>query len=208
MDLKQDVTRMGARVEQALLKAIRALAEQDANLAQQVIQGDKFINEMEADLEEKCLALFALQQPMASDLRLLGSTLKIATDLERMADHAADIAKIAGRSAGQPHLKPLVDLPMMCEITRTMLQEGLQAYMQADPVLAARMVQRDHEVDALYKGIMMELLTFMARDPSVVERATYLLMAAQHLERAADHATNLGEWTIYMASGYRPQLNN
>lgn len=207
-DLKQGVLRMGALVEQALLKATRSLSEQDLKRAAQVIEGDKAINAMEAELEERCLALLALQQPMASDLRLLGCTLKIVTDLERIGDHAADVAKVARRSIGHPHLKPLVDIPRMCELTRTMLQEALSAYLTGNAELAARMVQRDHEVDALYKGIVIELLTYMAHDPSTVQRAAYLLMAAQHLERAADHATNLGEWTVYLVTGYRPQLNN
>ncbi|HHY93027.1 MAG TPA: phosphate signaling complex protein PhoU, partial [Firmicutes bacterium] len=169
--------------------------------------GDDLIDTMELDIENRCLRLLALQQPMASDLRVIGTALKIVTDLERMADHASDIAKVTIRLQGQPLIKPLVDIPRMATIARQMTRQSLDAFVQRDVNMALAMIESDHEVDHLYSQIFRELLTYMMEDPRTIQQATYLLFVGMYLERIADHATNLGEWIIYMVTGEKKELN-
>lgn len=199
---------MGTLVEETIYKAVRSLQDRDLDLAREVVAGDSVIDNMELDIERRCLELFALQQPMARDLRTIGTALKITTDLERMADLATDIAKITIRMQGEPLIKPLVDIPRMAEIARSMLRDSLNAYVNHDDQLAMEMIERDHEVDHLYAQIFRELLVLMMEDPRKITQGTYLLFVAKYLERIGDHATNLGEWIIYMTTGERKELNN
>ncbi len=206
--LQQDLLRMGTLVEETIYKAVNSLKDRDVALAREVVAGDDVIDRMETDIEQRCLQLLALQQPLARDLRAIGTALKIITDLERMADHAVDIAKVTLRLEGQPLIKPLVDIPRMAEIARSMLRDSLKAYVNRDVDLAMEMIRRDHEVDHLYNQIFRELLTFMIEDPKTITQATYLIFVAQFLERIGDHATNLGEWILYMVTGERKDLND
>lgn len=206
--LQQDLLRMGTLVEETIYKAVNSLKDRDVALAREVVAGDDLIDRMETDIEQRCLQLIALQQPLAGDLRAIGTALKIITDLERMADHAVDIAKVTLRLEGQPLIKPLVDIPRMAEIARSMLRDSLKAYVNRDVDLAMEMIKRDHEVDHLYNQIFRELLTFMIEDPKTITQATYLIFVAQFLERIGDHATNLGEWILYMVTGERRDLND
>lgn len=206
--LQQDLLRMGTLVEETIYKAVNSLKNRDVALAREVVAGDDVIDRMETDIEQRCLQLIALQQPLARDLRAIGTALKIITDLERMADHAVDIAKVTLRLEGQPLIKPLVDIPRMAEIARSMLRDSLKAYVNRDVDLAMEMIKRDHEVDHLYNQIFRELLTFMIEDPKTITQATYLIFVAQFLERIGDHATNLGEWILYMVTGERKDLND
>ena len=205
--LQQDLLKMGALVEESIFKAIRSLTEQDSDLALQVVTGDDLIDQMEIDIETRSLQLIALQQPMAGDLRILGTALKAVTDLERIADHSVDIAKVVLRMNRQPWLKPLIDIPRMANIVEGMVRDGLTAYIRRDTALAESLAQRDDEVDSLYAQIFRELLDLMLSSPTAVEQATQLMMVSQHLERIGDHATNIGEWVIYMVQGVRPDLN-
>lgn len=206
-DLQQDILKMGTLVQEAIHKAVRSLAQKDLNLAQEVIEGDDRVDDMELDIEKRCLQLLALQQPMAIDLRTIGTALKIVTDLERMADHATDIAKVTIRLGGEPLIKPLVDIPRMAELAQMMVHEAIHAYVDRDHQQALKMIELDDEVDHLYGQIFRELLTYMMEDPKTIKQATHLLFVASHLERIADHATNLGEWIIYMVTGERKELN-
>lgn len=206
--LRQDMARMGTLVEEAIASAMQALLNRDLELARKVVAGDDTIDRMELNIEQRILALIALQQPMASDLRMLGAALKIITDLERLADHAQAIARVAIRLDGQPFIKPLIDIPRMADIARSMVRDALTAYIRRDELLARQMIARDDELDGLYKRVFNDLLGFMARDPQTIEQATQLLFVASGLERIGDHATNIGEWTIYIATGERPELNN
>lgn len=206
--LQEDLLRMGTLVEETIYRAVRSLADRDVDLARQVVQGDDLIDDMELEIEQRCLQLLALQQPMAGDLRTIGTVLKIITDLERMADLAVDIAKVTIRIEGQPLIKPLVDIPRMAEIARSMLRDSLNAYVRRDTHLAMEMIERDHEVDHLYAQIFRELLVIMMQDTKTINQATQLLFVAKHLERIGDHATNLGEWILYMVTGERKGLNN
>lgn len=206
-NLQQDVLKMGTLVEGAIVDAVRSLAQKDAELARKVLREDDLVDDLEMGIERRCLTLFALQQPMARDLRIIGTALKIITDLERMGDHACDIAKVTLRLENQPLIKPLIDIPRMAEIGRAMIQKALRAYMEEDGGLAMEMIQMDDQMDHLYKQIFRELLVLMMENPNTIEQATQLLMVGQYLERIGDHATNLGEWILYMISGERKRLN-
>ena len=198
---------MGALVEESIFKAVRVLTEQNKELAQEVIHGDDQIDQMEIDLETRSLSLIALQQPLASDLRILGTVLKAVTDLERMADHSVDMAKIILQMDSQPWIKPLIDIPRMAKLVETMVRDGLTAFIRRDVAMAESLAELDDQVDTLYRQIFQELLMLMISTPSSVQQATLLLLAAQNLERIGDHATNIGEWVIYMVEGVRRDLN-
>lgn len=206
--LQEEILRMGTAVEEAIHLAVKSLKDRDSELAKKVIISDDQVDRLELAIEKKCLNLLALQQPMASDLRVIGTALKLITDLERMADYAADIAKVTIRLEGQPLIKPLIDIPRMAEITQGMVRDALTAYIDRNPDMAYEMSKRDHEVDHLYNQVFRELLTFMMEDPKKIQQATYLLFVARYLERIADHATNIGEWIIYMVTGERKDLND
>lgn len=205
--LKIEILRMGTRVGNAVHAAVTALRTSNAEQARQVVAEDSEVDRAEIEIERHCLRLLALQQPVGSDLRLIGSALKIGTDLERMADHATSIAKATLRLADQSLIKPLVDIPRMEEIAQQMLRKALQAYAERDAESALEFVRLDDEIDHLYNQVFRELLLLMIADPSVIEQATQLLLVAQNLERVGDHATNLAEWTIYTVTGERPALN-
>jgi len=207
-ELQQEILRMGSLVEQAIYKSVHSLATQNVPLAEEVIKGDMVIDQMELDIEDKCLKLIATQQPMARDLRKISTGFKIITDLERMADHSVDIAKITKRLAGQPLIKPLVDIPRMAALTQQMVKEGLDAYVRGDVDLARTLNDKDDEVDHIYAQIFRELLTYMMEDPRTITQATYLLFVGRYIERIADHATNIAERVIYLVTGVRPDLND
>ncbi len=206
-DLEQELIRMGALVEDQLRRAVRSLTEHDVILAHQVIRDDDRVDAMEMDIERRCLTLLALQQPLASDLRVVSTVLKIITDLERMADHASDIAKVTVRLNQEPLIKPLVDIPEMARLTSSMVRLALNAYIHRSIEEALTMIRLDDDVDHLYARVFRELLEIMRGQPEAVAQGTYLLFVANYIERVADHATNLGEWVIYMVTGRRQELN-
>jgi phosphate transport system protein len=206
-ELQQDVLTMGTMVEQAIFNAVKSLKARDESLAQQVIDGDDTIDDFQVRIEDDCIRLLALQQPMASDLRVISAVLKIANDLERIADHATDVSKVTIRISGQPLIKPLIDIPRMAEITQKMLRISLDAFMRRDDSEVEQLIDCDHEVDGLYHQIFRELLTFMLEDPRTISQATHLLFVGRHLERMADYCTNLGEAVYFMVKGERKNLN-
>ncbi len=205
--LRNDLLGMAHLVENTIIKSVESLAKKDIELAKKIVADDDIIDEMEHDIERRCFRLLALQQPMASDLRAISTALKIITDLERIADHASDIAKVTIRLEGQPLIKPLIDIPRMAVIAESMIHDILTAFVDRNDKLAEEVCTRDDEVDNLYSQIFRELLLIMMEDPRTITQATYLLFVAQYLERVADHATNLGEWVIYMVTGERKELN-
>lgn len=206
-DLNTDILRMGQRVSEMIDNSVLSLARQDVVLAQRVIDADDEIDRMLITIEMRCLQVMALQQPMARDLRTVGTGLKIVTDLERMADHATDIAEVTLKLAGEPLIKPLIDIPRMAALAQEMVRAALDAFVEGNESAARAMIARDHEMDALYRSVFDELVEMMERDPQVVRQATYLLHVAGWLERIGDHATNLGEWIIYRLTGELSDLN-
>ena len=204
--IKDDILRMGSMLESAIDRAIAALKQRDGALAQQIIDDDKQINQLRYKIEEECLTVIATQQPTAHDLRSIVAATHIAVELERMADHAAGIARITLRMIDQPLLKPLIDLPIMANIVKEMTRSGLDAFVRNDAALAHQTIARDDEVDALYQQIFRELLTYMLEDPKNISRATFLLWVAHNVERIGDRATNLCERTIFVSTGQMGDL--
>lgn len=201
--LKESIGEMGRLASEAIVRAMEAVVKQDTELAARVIESDDILDEMEVDIESRCLSLIARQQPLAGDLRVIATGMKIATDLERIGDAAVDIARIALRVGHTPLIKPLVDLPRMAQMAESMLSDALRAYRTRDIVLADKVCRADDAVDDLYSQIFRELLTYMMERPQTISQATDLIFAARHLERVADHATNIGEWVVYLATARR-----
>ncbi len=205
--LKEDILKMGLLLQEQILLANRALTEKNLELAQEVISRDDIIDQKELDIEKKCLYLIALKQPMAKDLRFIGTALRIIVDLERMGDHAEDIAKIAIQLYEQPYMKPLIDIPRMAGIAQDMVMTAMKAFIDGNSDLAMSLVNMEKQVEYLYNEVFTELLGYMMRDQGHIPQATALLLTAGHLERIADHATNVGEMVIYMVEGKRVDLN-
>ncbi len=206
-ELQNDILKMGHYVEEAINQAVESLMTLNDTLAEQVVENDDLIDKMTLNVEERCLRLIALQQPLASDLRTIGAALKIATDLERIADHAVDISKTTIRLSGENLVKPLIDIPRMAEIAKEMLKEALESYTERNVNRAAALAVKDDEVDKLYSTIFQDIVQLMGSDYNRNRQLTHLLMVAQYLERVADHTTNIGEGVIFMVSGKRKDLN-
>lgn len=200
-ETQDSVLAMGSMVDKAIERAIQALRSRDVALARQIVLDDARINQQRFEIEDRCILLIATQGPIATDLRTLASTLNIITDLERMADHAAGIAKITIMIGDEPPLKPLIDIPRMAEVSREMLAASLEAFVNRDLAAASTIAARDDEVDQLYNQVYRELLTFMMADPSTINRATHLLWVAHNLERIADRVTNICERVLYLVTG-------
>ena len=199
--LEQDVLDMGRLVDRAIDLSVDALAKRDIHLSRRVIREDDAINQAQHDIEEHCLVLIATQQPLASDLRVIFAVASIATELERMADHAKGIGQIGVMMGPREPLKPLVDIPRMATKSRWLLERELAAFVNRDVELARSLGAEDDEVDRLYDQVFRELLIFMMEDPRTITRATYLLWVAKNLERIADRAINIGERVVFLVKG-------
>ncbi|MGE5529554.1 MAG: phosphate signaling complex protein PhoU [Patescibacteria group bacterium] len=204
-ELKEKLLLMGGRVTEAVHQAVDSLARQDLHMARRVIDGDDAVDDLAYELEEDCLRLIALQQPIAKDLRAVAAAYRMTTDLERIADHAVNIAEIAVRIGGEPLIKPLIDIPRMAGMVEEMVRDSLAAYVQGDPELAQTNCRRDEEVDRLYESLFDELMGFILAggESRRAAQALNLLFAARYLERVGDHATNIGERVIFMVTGKR-----
>ncbi|WP_134687052.1 phosphate signaling complex protein PhoU [Brevibacillus migulae] len=205
--LHTDLLRMGHRVEEQIHRGVDSLAKLDMMLAKETIQLDDEIDDMLIAIEDHCVRLIALQQPIARDLRLISMAMKIVTDLERIGDHGVDIAKITLQLTGETLVKPLVDIPKMASKAIEMLHQALKAYIDQDVSLAEQLAPMDDEVDKLYSDIFEEVTSLMGTDRATNRQLSHLLMVARYLERIADHATNIGEWVIYVVTGERKDLN-
>jgi len=206
-EINEGLLRIGSLVDAAIERSIQALAHRDTALARQVDADDAKVNALRFQVEEECLALIARQQPAASDLRAVLAAFSIVTDLERMGDHAAGIARTVLHMGDQPLLKPLIDLPRMAETCREMLRQALQAYVERDAEKACSIVAMDDTVDGLYTQIFREILSFMVEDPHTTSRGLYLIFAAHNLERIGDRVTNIVERILFMTSGEMRELN-
>ena len=196
--LKNRLLNMGALVEERVHQAIHALIERRVDTAESVIAGDPEVNDLQIEIDDRCLKLLALQNPMASDLRLITAAMKINADLERIGDQAVNIAENAIKILAQPPLRPLMDIPRMAEITQKMTRDSLDAFVRKDPALARDVLSRDDEVDQLKDQVFRVLLTHMMADPGTIERALSLILVSRNIERIADHATNIAEDVIFV----------
>jgi len=196
-----DVTRLASFVVEMLADALRALVEQDEALADKVIMDDDVADDLDLHIEQECMRLLALQQPMAKDLRIIGTAMKIIADLERVGDYAVDIARSAKTLADEPYFKTLIDIPRMGEITTRMVRTAAQAFVKEDLSLVREVIEQDDEVDRLWYHLLDELVTYMQRDPDLILQATHLLLVARYLERIADHVVNVAERVSYMETG-------
>lgn len=200
-ELKEELLRMASIAEAAIAKSVKALVDRDPNLAQSVVASDDAINMLEIEVEALCLRLLALRQPIAADLRFIASAMKINSDLERIGDLAVNIAERTLDLLKDPPLKPLIDIPRMAELAQKMVKDSFDAFVNRDADLARSVCRRDDEVDQLNHQVFRELLTYMIEDPKTISRAVDLILVGRHLERIADHATNIGEDVVYMVKG-------
>jgi len=199
--LKKEILAMGALVEEAINRAIASLTQRDAVLARQVLEGDDAIDRKEVEVEDLCLKILALHQPVAGDLRYIIAVLKVNNDLERMGDLAQNIAERVTFLAVNEPVPVHLDFTLMVELVRRMVGESLDALVNQDPVLARRVCVQDDEVDRLQKQMFETLQSVMMRDPKAVERAVQVLSVSRHLERIADSATNIAEDIVFMVEG-------
>jgi len=196
--LKQRLLNMGALVEERVRQAVKALMERKLDVAESIATGDEAVNELQIEIDDRCLKLLALQQPMATDLRLITAAMKINADLERIGDQAVNIAENVVKLMPQPPLKPLIDIPRMAQITEAMTRDSLDSFVKKDVRLARSVLARDDEVDQLKDTVFRVLLTYMMADPGTIERALSLILISRNLERIADHATNIAEDVIFL----------
>jgi len=196
--LKESLLKMAALVEEAINDSVQSLVKRDSDLIQKTMDLEKRINALDIEIEEMCLTLLALRQPMAIDLRFITAAMKINTDLERMGDQAVNIAERAVSLNQEPPLKPYIDIPRMAEIAQTMVRDVLDSFVKRDSKLARSVLERDDLVDGLNHQVFRELLTFMISDPASILRSAHLMIVCRCLERIADHATNIAEDVIFM----------
>lgn len=205
--LKVELLDYGARVGHVIGQGMEALKTRDRTLAEALIHNDVQFNKTRYDLEEQCYLLMATQAPMAGDLREIISILLIAIELERIADHAKNLAEITIHMGREPLLKPLIDLPRMAELCQSMLRRVLDAFARNDAREAEAVANADDEIDNLYKQVFRELMSYIVEDPRTVTRAMNLLFAAHNLERMGDRITNIAERVIYATTGQLQELN-
>jgi phosphate transport system protein len=192
---------MSGEAEAALGLAVEALLERDEDKARRVIVGDRVIDSMEVEIEEQCINLLALQQPMARDLRMLTSALKIANDLERVGDHAVNIAQSAERLSQARPITPEPEIIEMARLARDMLSDALEAFIRGDAAAGREVCLRDDKVDALHRSVFRILLTHMMEDPHMIGAGMELFLVSRNLERVADLATNIGEDVVFLVEG-------
>ena len=201
--LQDDLLALGSMVEKATAKAVEALKTRDLAMSEQVVREDDAIDDKRREIEDRVIDLIAVQQPVASDLRLLITTLHVSMELERIGDYAEGIGKISLRMGNEPPVKPLVDIPRMAQKASAMLRDSLDALVKRDTEKAYQVLADDDEVDDLYAQVYRELLVLMLQDPKIIQRGTYLLWTAHDLERIADRATNIAEEVVYLVTGKR-----
>ncbi len=200
-DLNEEILNMGSMAEKILDMSINALINHDLNLAHEIIEFEKEIDKKEAEIDEKCLEIIALQQPLAGDLRRVAAIIKMISDLERIGDLSENIAEIVIRIGNEKFIKPLIDIPKMAEITKDMIKSSLDCFVKEDINLAYKVITMDDIVDDLYRDIYLELLYMISKDSEIINQAIELLFIGRYLERIADHATNICEYVNYMVTG-------
>jgi phosphate transport system protein len=206
--VKDEVLVVGSMVEQAIIDSVEALKKRDIEASRRIFDADRDINRRRFEIENRLMIMIATQQPMAHDLRVLASILEVNSELERMGDYAKGICNINIRMGDAPLLKPLIDVPRMAAKGADMLHRALTAFVNEDMEAARRIPPEDDEVDELYKQVYRELMTFIIGDPTVIERASWLLWAAHNLERFADRVTNICERTVFIVTGEQREFTD
>jgi phosphate transport system protein len=199
--LNEKLLHLARLAEESVAMAVKSLKERNEAFAQDVFKREESIHLLEIEIDELCMKLLALRQPVAGDLRFITSAMKIASELERVADLAVNIAEVSLELLKQPALKPLIDIPRMASLAQSMVRDSLNAFVNRDEKLARSVCERDDEVDSLNDQVFRELLTYMMNDQSTINRSVGLILIGRHLERIADHATNIGEDVIYLVLG-------
>lgn len=199
--LNEMLLKMASLVETAIKNSVKSLVDRDSDLAHQVIEKDKEINTYDVKIDEECIRLLALKQPMGKDLRFITTAMKITTDMERIADNAVNIAERAVELNREPVLKPYIDIPRMSQIAQRMVIDTINAFVSENTSLAKDVIMRDDEVDDLNSAVCDELMEMMIRNPSTITRVVKVTYVSKYLERIADHATNIAEDVIYMVEG-------
>jgi len=199
--VKSRLLTMSGEAESALELAVEGLLERSSEKAKAVIAGDRRIDALEVEIEEQVVNLLALQQPMARDLRMLTSALKIANDLERVGDHAVNIAQSVERLARSRPIAPEPEIVEMARLAREMLSDALEAFIRGDAAAGREVCRRDDKVDALHRSVFRILLTFMMEDPHMISAGMELFLVSRNLERVADLATNIGEDVVFLVEG-------
>jgi phosphate transport system protein len=206
--LQDEVLVLGSMVEKATLRAVDALRSRNLAVARAIEAEDTLLNRKRFEIEEAALLLIATQQPMASDLRRLAAIVHIVTDLERMGDYAAGIARICVQIGDEPLIKPLIDIPRMADKATSMLRRSLDAFVERDVAAAEEIARQDDEVDALYQQVYRELLTLMLANPRTIDQATHLLWVAHNLERVADRVQNICERVVFVVTGRMQEFSH
>lgn len=199
--LQEDILALGSMVQEALLESMEYLKGRDIAASKKLVKRDRVIDDKRYAIESDALALIAMQQPMAGDMRMIAAALFIANELERIGDYAKSLGRVNVRIGDEPLMKPLVDMPRMVEQTESMLGRALHAFVTRDVDLAHAVIREDEIVDDLYDQIYAELMTLIMQDVSKIRQANLLLMGAHNLERAADRCTNICERVIYCVTG-------
>lgn len=205
--LNDELIEMGSMIEKSIETAIKALVNQDVDLARHAIEADEEIDRQERIIEDLCLKLLLQQKPVAKDLRLISSALKMITDMERIGDHASDISEITIALADQPYIKKLEHIQQMAKETMIMLVGSIEAFVDKDLEKANEVIKRDDVVDDLFDKVKKELIQMIHENADKGEQAADLLMVAKYMERIGDHATNISEWVIFSITGEHKSMN-
>lgn len=205
--LNDELIEMGSMIEKSIETAIKALVNQDVDLARHAIEADEEIDRQERIIEDLCLKLLLQQQPVAKDLRLISSALKMITDMERIGDHASDISEITIALADQPYIKKLEHIQQMAKETMIMLVGSIEDFVDKDLEKANEVIKRDDVVDDLFDKVKKELIQMIHENADKGEQAADLLMVAKYMERIGDHATNISEWVIFSITGEHKSMN-
>ncbi len=205
--LNDELIEMGSMIEKSIETAIKALVNQNVDLARHAIEADEEIDRQERIIEDLCLKLLLQQQPVAKDLRLISSALKMITDMERIGDHASDISEITIALADQPYIKKLEHIQQMAKETMIMLVGSIEAFVDKDLEKANEVIKRDDVVDDLFDKVKKELIQMIHENADKGEQAADLLMVAKYMERIGDHATNISEWVIFSITGEHKSMN-
>lgn len=204
VQLNNELIEMGSMIEKAISDTVKALVNQDIELASNVIEYDEEIDHQEREIEQLCLKLLLQQQPVAKDLRLISAALKMITDMERIGDHATDISEITIELSKESYIKKLDHIQQMAKETMVMLVQSVEAFVNKDMDKARTVIVHDDVVDDLFNKVKAELIAMIHEDVNAGEQASDLLMAAKYFERIGDHATNISEWVIFSITGQHP----